>query len=152
MLDPINLDIIDLLQHEGRMSFKALGERVGLTAPAVTERVRKLEDAGIITGYRAIVDYERLGLTLLCVIRLNSNHRNRSIDEVVRDHPEIIEALRVTGSESHVIRARVRDTHHLEELLSRFGDYGDTITNIATSLPVQHRPIRISGTLRHRLT
>src|SRR5690606_9962296 len=120
MLDPINLEIIDLLQVDGRMSYKELGERVGLTAPAVAERVRKLEEAGVITGYRAIVDYERIGLNLLCVIRLNSNNRSRSIDDVVRDYPEVIEAVRVTGSESHVIRARVHDTHHLEALLNEF--------------------------------
>ena len=143
-LDAINLDILGYLQNDGRMSFRELGEAVGLTAPAVAERVRKMEEAGIITGFRAIVDYEAVGLPLLCVIRLNANSRLREIDDFIQTNPEIIEAIRVTGSESHVLRARVRDTHHLEQLLQRFWDFGDSITNIATSFSVQHRPLDLS--------
>lgn len=140
-LDDINLDILRLLLEDGRMSYKEIGKRIGLTAPAVTERIRKLEERGVITGYRALVDYSALGLPLLCIIRLNSSQGSREVDELLASLPEVTEAHRVTGSESHVIRARVRDTAHLEDLLHRFWDHGNSITNIVTSSPVPRRPV-----------
>ena len=147
-LDDINRDLVDLLQDHGRMSYRELGERVGLTPPAVTERVRKLEEQGVIRGYRAVVDYERLGFPLLCIIRLNSPRGGQGVDALIADIPEVIEANRVTGSESHVIRARVRDTEHLEDLLHRLWAHGDSVTNIVTSSPVPRRPMRLRSVLR----
>lgn len=147
-LDDINRELCDLLLQDGRMSYRELGERVGLTAPAVTERIRKLEELGVITGYRAVVDYELLGFPLLCIIRLNAPRGAKGVDDVIADIPEVIEANRVTGSESHVIRARVRDTAHLEELLHRLWAHGDSVTNIVTSSPVPRRPMRLASVLR----
>ncbi len=145
-LDEINRELLDLLQIEGRMSYRELGERVGLTAPAVAERVRKLEDAGVITGYRAVVDYERLGFPILCVIRLNTPRMASGVDDKLRALPEVIEANRVTGSESHVVRARVRSTRHLEALLHELWEDGDSTTNIVTSSPVPRRPMNLKAT------
>lgn len=148
-LDSISRDIIDLLQTDGRMSYKELGERVGLTAPAVGERVRKLEESGIIKGYRAVVDYEVLGYPLLCVIRLKVPMKTMGIDPKLADLPNVIEANRVTGSDSHVVRARIRDAHELEDLMEGVWEQGDTITNIVTSSPVQARPMMLKD-LAHR--
>lgn len=146
-LDDINRALLDLLQQHGRMSYRELGERVGLTAPAVTERIRKLEELGVITGYRAVVDYQALGFALLCVIRLNAPRGARGVDDIIERIPEVIEANRVTGSESHVIRVRVRSTEHLEELLHELWAHGDSVTNIVTSSPVPHRPMRLQSVL-----
>ena len=104
LLDDINRDLLDLLQLEGRMSYKDLGDRIGLTAPAVAERIRKLEDAGVITGYRAVVDYEAIGFPILSIIRLKAPMRSEGIDPKIAAIPNVIEASRVTGSDSHVIR------------------------------------------------
>lgn len=146
-LDDINLELLEALQHDGRMTYRELGERVGLTAPAVAERIRRLEDAGVIAGYRAVVDYDRLGFPLLCVIRLNAPGTSARIDDLLATIPEIVEANRVTGSESHVIRAHVRSTAHLEELLHRLWDEGgESITNIVTSSPVPRRPMALRAT------
>lgn len=145
-LDEINRELLDLLQVDGRMSFKELGERIGLSAPAVAERVRKLEEAGVINGYRANVDYELLGFPILCVIRLNTPRMASGVDEKLRSLPEVIEANRVTGSESHVIRARLRSTHHLEQLLHELWEDGDSTTNIVTSSPVPRRPMNLAAT------
>lgn len=150
-LDDINIELLDLLQTEGRITYRDLGKRVGLTAPAVTERVHKLEEAGIIRGYRAVVDYEVLGFPLLCVIRLNAS-RSEGVDEVIAAMPEVIEANRVTGSESHVIRVRMRSTRHLEVLLQELWEFGDSITNIVTSSPVPRRPMQLRRTRRQRST
>lgn len=143
-LDAINRDLLDILQLEGRLSYRELGTRIGLSAPAVAERMRKLEDAGAIRGYRAIVNYETLGFPIQCIIRLNSPGDAAVIDEIVQGMPEVIEANRVTGSESHVIRAHVRTTGHLEDLLHELWQIGgDSITNIVTSSPVPRRPMHL---------
>lgn len=145
ILDDINRDLLDLLQLEGRMSYKELGARVGLTAPAVADRVRKLEEAGIITGYRAVVDYETLGFPILAVVRLSSPLRATGIDDKIRATPQIIEANRVTGSDSHVIRARLRTMRELEVLMHDIWEDGDSITNIVTSSPVPRRPMNLKA-------
>jgi len=146
LLDEINRDLLDLLQVDGRMTYRELGERCGLTAPAVAERVRKLEEAGVIRGYRAVVDYEALGFPLLCIVRLNAPRGVSTVDPRIEAIPEVIEANRVTGSESHVIRARVRSTRDLEELLHELWEEGDSITNIVTSSPVPRRPMNLKAT------
>ena len=146
VLDDINRDLLDLLQVDGRMSYRDLGERIGLTAPAVAERVRKLEAAGVIRGYRAEGDYEALGFPILCIVRLNAPGRASGVDDTLRAISEVIEANRVTGSDSHVIRARVRSTGHLEELLQQLWEKGDSTTNIVTSSPVPRRPMNLERT------
>ena len=146
-LDDINRDILELLLADGRMSYRELGERVGLTAPAVTERVRKLEELGVIKSYRAVVDYEALGFPLLCIVRLNSPRGAQGLDDVIRSLPEVIEANRVTGSESHVIRARLSSTTHLEQMLDELWEHGESVTNIVTSSPVPRRPMLLRAAL-----
>ncbi len=145
-LDDINRNLLDILQEEGRLSSRELGERVALSAPAVAERVRKLEDAGVIRGYCAVVDYAELGFPIQCIIRLNTTGDAPSADEIVQGIPEVIEANRVTGSESHVIRAFVRTTGHLEDLLHQLWTTGDSITSIVTSSPVPRRAMSLART------
>ena len=146
-LDDINRDLIDLLQDDARLSYRELGERIGLSPPAIAERVRKLEDAGVITGYRAVVNYEALGYPLLCIIRIGAPGSDRDLDRMLADIPEVIEANRVTGSVSHVIRARLRSTEHLEELLREVWEHGSSETNIVTSSPVERRPMHVARAL-----
>lgn len=145
-LDDINRDLLDQLQINGRASYKDLGQKIGLTAPAVAERVRKLEEAGVIKGYRAVVDYEALGFPILCVIRMKVPMSTVGIDPKLAKIPQVIEAARVTGSDSHVIRARVRSTKDIENVLGGVWEDGDTITNIVTSSPVPNRPMNLKAT------
>jgi len=141
-LDDIDWLIMQELQVNGRISFKDLGDLVGLSAPAAAERIRRLERRGVITGFRAVLDPNVLGIPILAVIRVNARaDAVKRIDEIAPEIPEVIECHRVTGSDSHVIRARLRSTAHLEELLERLLPYGDTITNIVTSSPVYRRPL-----------
>ena len=147
--DSITLQILDELQADGRLSFRELGDRVGLSAPAVTERVKRLERDGVITGYQANVDPRAVGYPMLAIIRIHSAGMNASrgggltglIDELAEGLPEVVECHRVTGSESHVLRVRVRDVEHLQEISEKFWEYGDTITNLVTTTPVSHRAV-----------
>lgn len=143
-LDDINRDLIDLLQDDARLSYRELGQQIGLSPPAIAERVRKLEEAGVITGYRAVVDYEALGFPLLCIIRIDAPGSDLELDDVLEATPEVIEANRVTGSDSHVIRARLRSTQHLEDMLREIWEHGSSETNIVTSSPVDRRPMRVT--------
>jgi Lrp/AsnC family transcriptional regulator, leucine-responsive regulatory protein len=152
VLDDINRDLLDLLQTDGRMSFKELGDRIGLTAPAVAERVRKLEDAGVIKGYRAVVDYEALGFPILSIVRVKAPIAGRAVDEKIAALPNVIEANRVTGSDSHVIRARLRTTRDIEDLLADVWEDGETITNLVTSSPVPRRPMNLKATNAGRVS
>ncbi len=145
-LDDLNRQLLDILQEDGRISYKDLGERIGLTPPAVADRVRKLEEAGVIRGYRALVDYEALGFPLLCIIRMKVPQSNETIDAKIASIPQVVEANRVTGSDSHVVRARVRNTHGIEELLGDVWKDGDTITNVVTSSPVRLRSMGLEAT------
>ena len=141
-IDSISRHILRELAADGRVSFRELGERVGLSAPAVTERVRRLERDGVITGYRAVIDPRAFGFPMLVVVRVHSaGPRAAGVDELARAMPEVVECHRVTGSESHVMRVRVRDMEHLNEIVEQFWEYGDTITSVVTTTPVEVRPV-----------
>ena len=143
MIDTISKLLLQELQRDGRLSFRELGDRVGLSPPAVAERVRRLERDGVITGYQAIVDPAELGYPMLAIVRVHSaGPKAAAVDELAEAMDEVVECHRVTGSESHVLRVRIRDVAHLGDLVERFWDYGDTITNIVTGTPVRHRHVR----------
>ena len=141
-VDSISRQILRELSEDGRVSFRELGERVGLSAPAVTERVRRLERDGIITGYRAVIDPDAFGFPMHVVVRVHSaGPRAKGIDELAVNMAEVVECHRVTGSESHVMRVRVRDVEHLNEIVEKFWEFGDTITSVVTTTPVPLRPV-----------
>lgn len=139
-IDDIGWMLLEELQENGRASYRELGGTVGLTPPAVAERMRKLERAGVIKGYRALIDYEAIGLPIRAIIRLRTRGEFEGrVGEVVADIPEVLECHRVTGSESHVLTAALRSTSHLEDLLDQLRPYSETITNIVTSSQVENR-------------
>lgn len=141
-IDAIDRHILRELAHDGRVSFRELGDRVGLSAPATTDRVRRLEREGIIDGYQAVIDPCAFGFPMLVVVRVHSaGPRAAGIDELARNMPEVVECHRVTGSESHVMRVRVRDVDHLNDIVEQFWEFGDTITNLVTTTPVPLRPV-----------
>lgn len=142
--DDITWLLLEELQKDARLSFKELAAKVGLTPPAVAERIRKLERAGVIEKYEVRLNADALGLPITAVIRMNATgEAGRRLDAEVVEIPEVLECHRVTGAESHVIRARLASTGHLEELLTRLGDFGSTVTNIVTSSAVPRRGVKL---------
>lgn len=143
LLDEVNLKLIDELQRDARTSVAELGRRVGLSSPAVTERIRRLESAGVIRGYHADVDPRRVGYSLGVAIRIRpAPGLLTKVAALARDTPEVIECHRVTGDDRYVMTAYVRDVEHLEELIDRFATSGQTTSSIMQSSPVPRRAIR----------
>ena len=143
-LDATNLRLIEELQRDARQSRAALGREVGLSAPAVGERLARLEESGVIRGYHADVDPGALGLTLSIVLRIRPAPREiHKVAELAQRTPEVTECVRVTGDDCFVMRAHVRDVMHLEELIDRFVIYGQTTTSIVQSAPVPGRGLHV---------
>ena len=142
LLDDTGLRLVEELQRDARLSLAELGRRVGLSSPAVAERIKRLEGAGVIRGYRADIDPRKLGFTLGVVIRIRPAPRQLvEVAELARDSSEVVECHRVTGDDCYVITAFVRDVEHLEELIDRFAAYGQTTSSIMQSSPVPRRGI-----------
>jgi Lrp/AsnC family leucine-responsive transcriptional regulator len=145
-LDAIDRRLVGELQADARLSMAELGRRVGLSAPAVADRVSRLERDGVITGYRAEVDPRRLGFALSTVIRVRpSPGQLANVAELAIHTPEVVECRRVTGDDCYVMTAHVRDVVHLEEVIDRFAVLGATTTAIVQSSPVPRRPVDLGA-------
>ena len=141
-MDGIDWKILRELQTDARISYAELGRRVGLTTPAVIERVRKLEDAGIITSYRAEIDASKVGLPITAFIRMSITGVDYSrIIEVAESAPEVLECHRGTGGDSFIMKVAVSSVEHLQNLIDRLTPYGITTTSIVLSSPVKSRVI-----------
>jgi Lrp/AsnC family transcriptional regulator, leucine-responsive regulatory protein len=141
-LDAANLKLLAELQEDARLSFAELGRRVGLSSPAVAERLARLEEDGVITGYRAEVDPRALGLELGVVIRIRPAPRElRKVAELAQRTPEVVECQRITGEDCYFMKAYVRDVEHLEDVIDQFAVYGQTTTSIVQSSPVPRRHV-----------
>jgi Lrp/AsnC family transcriptional regulator, leucine-responsive regulatory protein len=140
LLDDVNLRILAELQTDGRIGMAELGRRVGLSAPAVSERVQRLERAGVITGYRAELEPGALGYPISAVVRIRpSPGQLQRIPEIARETPEVAECHRITGEDCYLVRLHLRSIDELEEILDRFTPHGLTTTSIVHSTPVPRR-------------
>jgi Lrp/AsnC family leucine-responsive transcriptional regulator len=139
-LDATNLRLLEELQSDSRLSNAELGRRVGLSAPAVAERLVRLEEGGAIVSYRAQLDPRALGYTLSVVLRIRPAPRElKKVAELAQRTPEVVECHRITGEDCYFMRAWVRDVEHLEDVIDRFAPYGQTTTSIVQSSPVPPR-------------
>lgn len=142
LLDRVGWSLLRLLQENARLSFRQIGEAIGLTAPAVAERVRRLEDSGIIKGYHAEVDLVKAGRPIMAFVGLmTSSQQSTRFRKVVGDMPEVIECHCVTGTESYVLKVAVTSVPHLEHLLFDLGNYGEVRTSLVLSSQVTRRVI-----------
>jgi Lrp/AsnC family leucine-responsive transcriptional regulator len=140
LLDETNLRILGELQQNGRLGLAELGRRIGLSAPAVAERVQRLERAGAITGYRAELDPAALGFPVSAIVRVRpSPGQLQRIPEIAVETPEVAECYRITGEDCYLLRLHLRSIAELEEILDRFTPHGLTTTSIIHSTPVPRR-------------
>jgi Lrp/AsnC family transcriptional regulator, leucine-responsive regulatory protein len=145
-VDEPNRRLLSELQGNARLSNAELGRRVGLSAPAVAERVRRLEQAGVITGYRAQVDPAAIGYPLSAIVRIRpAAQQLRKVTELAERTPEVVECHRITGEDCFLMRMHLRDVEHLEEVIDQFILFGQTTTSIMQSSPVDGRPLPLGG-------
>jgi Lrp/AsnC family leucine-responsive transcriptional regulator len=142
LLDPINLRLLAELRDDPRLPMTALGRRVGMSSPAVTERVRRMEEAGVIKGYRLDVDPAALGFLLTAYIRVRPNAGQLPrVAELANALPEVVECQRITGDDCFIIKIHFPAMDHLDRILDRFLLLGTTTTSIVQSTPVPLRQL-----------
>ena len=147
-LDVTDWAILAEVQRDGRIPFTELARRVNLSASATKERVRRLEEAGVITGYRAEVNPERTGYPVMAVVRLKypgPGTRHQPLRRLLEERSEILECLRTTGDDCYVMKVAATSMAHLEEIVDELAEFGSTTTNLVLSRTL---PLRGPGVPR----
>ncbi|MGH3373120.1 MAG: Lrp/AsnC family transcriptional regulator [Actinoallomurus sp.] len=140
VLDSTDWSILIELQREGRIPLTELARRVNLSASATTERVRRLETVGVITGYRADVDLGKVGFAVLAVVRLKyPGSRHEPLHRLLGERLEILECLRTTGDDCYTLKVAAASMAHLETLIDELAGFGSTTTNIVYSQTLPFR-------------
>lgn len=145
LLDAVNRRLLRELAAEPRITMSALARRVGMSAPAVSERVQRLERAGVITGYRADISPAALGLPVTAFVRIRPTAGQLpKIAQLAKDTPEVSECHRISGEDCFLIKLHAAAIEDIEETLDRFLTYGQTVTSIVVSTPVPPRTLPIA--------
>jgi Lrp/AsnC family transcriptional regulator, leucine-responsive regulatory protein len=143
-LDSTDRSLLNELQHDARLSRAELGRRVGLSPPAVGERLARLTDAGVIRGFRTEIDPLAVGYALSVIVRVRPAPRQlKAVADLARDTPEVVECHRITGEDCFFVKAHVKSVEHLEEVIDRFAAYGQTTTSVMQTSPVPLRAIEL---------
>ncbi len=142
-IDGLNLEILNYLQQNARDPLASIGRKVGLTPPAVAERVKKMEDAGIIEGYSTEVSYIKLGHQLRAIIMLKAFlGKLKPFLEKVKTFEEIVNCYRITGNENIIMEVVLKDQGHLEQFIDELIVYGECRTHIILSNVTTNSPIK----------
>jgi Lrp/AsnC family leucine-responsive transcriptional regulator len=139
-LDATDWAILVEVQRDGRIPLTELGRRVNLSASAATERIRRLEATGVITGYRADIDLVKVGYTVLAVVRLKyPGSRHQPLHRLLEERFEILECLRTTGDDCYTLKVAATSMAHLEQLMNELAQFGSTTTNVVYSQTLPYR-------------
>jgi Lrp/AsnC family leucine-responsive transcriptional regulator len=145
LLDDVNRQLLRELHADPRITMSALARRVGMSAPAVTERVQRMERSGVITGYRMEVNPAALGLPVTAFARIRpAPGQLPKVAELAAELPEVSECHRITGEDCFLVKVHAAAIEDLETTLDRFLLYGQTITSIVVSSPVPPRALPIT--------
>jgi Lrp/AsnC family leucine-responsive transcriptional regulator len=144
LLDAVNIRLLGELHDNPRMSMSELARRVGMSAPAVTERVQRMESAGVIRGFRMDVDPAALGMPVTALVRVRPGPGQLpKITQAARDTPQVVECHRITGEDCFYLKVHAPSIGDLEEVLDQFLLYGQTTSSIVVSTPVPLRPLPV---------
>ena len=142
ILDKINVQLLGELLKEPRLAMAELARRLKMSAPAVTDRVQRLEDAGVIAGYRLAIDPRALGFPVTAFVRIRPEPRQlQKVAELAVETPEVVECHRITGDDCFLLKVHVAAVEQLETILDRFLPFGQTTTSIVQSSPVPTRAL-----------
>lgn len=141
-MDITDYKIIEILQKDGRISMKDLGKIVGLTSPAVSERVKRLEESGIIQGYKAIVNPDKLGRVIKSFINISLPSENySSFIDYAKDDNRIVECHHITGEDCLLLKVIVKDMYELEKVIDKIKQVGRTKTSVILSTIIESKSI-----------
>jgi Lrp/AsnC family leucine-responsive transcriptional regulator len=145
-LDSTDWRILEMLQLDGRTPLSALARRIGLSQPATSERVKRLESLGVIEGYAARVNFQAVGLDLLAIARVRTTFEKlQDCLKLFASMPEILEVHRVTGEDCLILKVLVPKAAQLESVIDRLAKYGSVTTSIVLSsmppAPITHRTV-----------
>jgi Lrp/AsnC family leucine-responsive transcriptional regulator len=141
-LDKVDWQLVEELQADGRLSFKELGRRINLSAPAVAERVRRLEEAGVIAGYRAEIDPRRAGYPFLAFVQMRCTLGKCLLKtSTAADYPEIVEVHKLSGDHCSMVKVRAANLDHLEGFFERIGKHGEMRSSVVLSTQFEGRPV-----------
>jgi len=141
MIDQIDRQIIEALQEDARMPLKELAARAGLSSPSVAERLRRLEERGVITGFRVEIDPAALGYLLQAIVRIRPlPGKLHIVQRMIEALPEFSECDKVTGDDCFIARLHVRSIEQLDTVLDGIADKAETSTSIVKSQPIRRRP------------
>lgn len=141
-LDAKAWKILAAMQRDGRISLRNLADEVGLSLPAVSERLKRLEEAGVISGYRALVSPDAVGYGVTAMIGITTLQPGKArLLAQLKEMPEVLECLHVTGQDSYLLRVACKDIQHLETFVGSINQYGETRTSIVMSAPIPLRPV-----------
>ncbi|MEC3979173.1 Lrp/AsnC family transcriptional regulator [Amycolatopsis sp. H20-H5] len=141
-LDNVDWQLLDQLQNDGRLSFKELGRRINLSAPAVADRIRRLEETGVITGYRAQVDARQAGYPMMAFVEMRCSLATCLLKtSKSEDYPEVVELHKLSGDHCAMVKVRVASLEHFEGLCERLGRHGELRSSIVLSTQYEGRPV-----------
>jgi Lrp/AsnC family leucine-responsive transcriptional regulator len=141
VLDDIDQSLLETLASDSRASLKELGHKAGLSSPAVSERLRRLEERGIIRGFTVDIDPAALGYTLQALVRIRPlPGKLHIVQKLIEETPEFSECDKVTGEDCFVVRLFVRSIDQLDDIIDRIADKAETNTSIVKSQPIRRRP------------
>jgi Lrp/AsnC family leucine-responsive transcriptional regulator len=142
LLDEVGCRLLELLQGNARLSFAELGRRVGLSPPAVAERLRRMEDAGLVLGYRMEVDPAKLGRPIVALVRIRCFMGKADfLKHLLPGLPGVVEGHLIAGEDGYLVRIAVSSPERLEALLLRIQPYGETTTFLVLSPLFPPRPL-----------
>jgi Lrp/AsnC family leucine-responsive transcriptional regulator len=149
LLDACNVELLRLLREDPRMAISELARRVEMSAPATRERVRRLEEAGLISGYRLEIDPRALGFPLAAFVRVRPMPgKLPKIIEVAQRMPQVTECHRVTGEDCLIVKIHFESLQDLDRILDQFLAFGQTTTSLVQSTPVSLRSLPLPGERR----
>ncbi|WP_436772532.1 Lrp/AsnC family transcriptional regulator [Yinghuangia sp. YIM S09857] len=145
-IDDTDWAILRELQQDGRIAMTELAKRVSLSASATTERVRRLESTGVVTGYRAEIDLAKAGFPVLAVVRLKyPGNRHERLHRLLAERPAILECLRTTGEDCYLLKVGATSMPDLEKVVDELAQFGSTTTNIVYSQTLAYRGPGVPG-------
>jgi len=146
-LDLIDGKLLACLQEDARLSFRALGRQVGLSQPAVADRVRRLENAGVLTGYRGQIDRTAAGLPITAFLRVRcTTDKFKAVQRLASDLPAVLECHHVTGEDCFLVKVAAAAMPDLEATIERFREHGETVSSVVLSTVAENKPIALNTT------